>query len=80
LVRLPDKPRPFWLVGKVLELILGFDSIVRSAQIKRADGREVFHCIKHLYPLELNVLQPEGRPNTHDPEVVSAVENMRIVK
>jgi hypothetical protein len=29
LVRLPDKPRPCWLICKVLDLIVGFDSIVR---------------------------------------------------
>jgi hypothetical protein len=72
LVKLPDKHRPFWLLGKVLELIVGFVSTVTC--IKRDDGREVFHSIEHLYPLELNVLQPGDSPHTPDPEIFSVME------
>jgi hypothetical protein len=79
LVKLPDKPRPFWLLGKVLELIVGHDSIVRSARIKRADGREVFHSINHLYPLELNVLQPGHHPHSTDPEISTLTEDGEMV-
>jgi hypothetical protein len=52
--------------------------MVRTARINRADGCEVFHSIKHLYPLELSVLQPGARPHTLDIEIVSVMEKEEI--
>lgn len=49
----PDKKRPNWRLGRVLELFPGDDGKVRSAKIKRADGEFSHHSINHLYPLEL---------------------------
>jgi len=42
------------LLGKVLELIVGFDGKVRSVRLKRADGVVAHHSIVHLYPLEIS--------------------------
>ena len=38
LVKNPAKPRPYWLLGRVLELFYGDDDKVRSAKVKRGDG------------------------------------------
>ena len=55
LVKLPNKPRPFWLLGCVLELVVGHDDKVRSVKLKRGDGQIQHHSIKHLCPLELSL-------------------------
>ena len=55
LVKLPNKPRPFWLLGKVLEVIVGHDNKIRSVKVKRGDGVIANHSICHLYPLELTI-------------------------
>ena len=55
LVKLPNKPRPYWLLGRVQEVILGFDDKIRSVRLKRGDGQIVHHSINHLYPLELSL-------------------------
>ena len=51
----PAKTRPFWLLGRVLELIMGDDNIFRSVKVKRGDGSVHIHSIKLLYPLELSL-------------------------
>ena len=57
LVKNPAKSRPFWLLGRVLELIVGDDKKIRTVKVKRGDGSVQVHSIKLLYPLE--------RPLTH---------------
>merc|ERR1711942_130651 len=49
----PDKKRPYWHLGRVLEVVPGDDGKVRSAKIKRADGEIAHHSLNHLYPMEL---------------------------
>ena len=58
------KPRSFWILGTIVELIQCNDDVVRSARVRRGDGLEEVHSFKHLYPLELsftpnNITQPE---------------------
>ena len=55
LVQMPNKPRPFWLMGRVLEVVLGFDNKIRSVKLQRSDGTVCHHSICHLYPLELSL-------------------------
>ena len=55
LIKTPNKTRPYWLMGRVLELIVGHDNAVRSVKLKRSDGQVVYHSINHLYPLELSI-------------------------
>ena len=38
LVKNPAKSRPFWLLGRVLELIVGDDKKIRSVKVKGGDG------------------------------------------
>ena len=49
----PDKKRPYWHLGRVLELLPGSDGKVRSVRLKRADGDIAHHSLNHLYPMEL---------------------------
>ncbi|KAB7500291.1 Coagulation factor IX, partial [Armadillidium nasatum] len=37
LIRSPVKPRPFWLLGKVLEVIIGYDNKIRSVKLRQAE-------------------------------------------
>ena len=55
LVKLMNKPRPHWVLGRVLELIRGHDQKVRSVKIQRGDGSKAKHSICHLYPMELSL-------------------------
>ena len=55
LVKNPAKPRPYWLLGRVVALVVGDDGRVRSAKVKRGDGNIQLHSLKHLYPLELSL-------------------------
>ena len=69
LVKNPAKSRPYWLLGRVVELIYGDDGKVRSAKIKRGDGAIQTHALCHLYPLELTLthaLQPDVAPEDTD--------------
>lgn len=55
LIRNPAKPRPYWFLGRVVELVKGSDGNIRSAKLLRGDRTEVHHSLKHLYPLELSI-------------------------
>jgi hypothetical protein len=59
LIKHPNKPRPYWLLGRVIAVILGHDSIIRSVKLKQGDGTIAHHTISNLYPLELSI--------THNP-------------
>ena len=59
LVKLLNKSRPYWVLGRVLKLVKGHNDKVRSVKLKRGDGVIVHHSINHLYPLELSL--------THNP-------------
>ena len=54
LVKLLNKSRPYWVLGRVLELVRGHDDKVRSVKLKRGDGVVAHHSINHLYPIELS--------------------------
>ena len=60
LVKLPNRPRPYWVLGRILKLIYGHDNKIRTVQLKRGDGQICFHVIKHLYPLELSLTHNSG--------------------
>ena len=55
LVKQPFKSRPFWLLGRVLEIIIGYDNNIRSVKVKQSNGQTVLHSISNLYPLELSI-------------------------
>ena len=61
LIKTPNKP--FWLLSRVIRLIIGHDNIFRSVKLKRADGVECHHSIAHLYPLELSLAHSGDKNN-----------------
>ena len=72
LIKMLNKTRPYWLLGLVLELIVGHDGKVRSVKLKRGDGVIVHHSINHLYPLELSLT------HNHRENVDDTVENTPV--
>ena len=58
IIKNPTKPRPFWKLGRVIELFRDSDNNkVHSARIKRGDGITDNHSLKHLHSLELSLTQ-----------------------
>ena len=55
LIKQPNKTRPFWLLGRILEVIMGDDGKIRSVLLLRGDGKKAHHSICHLYPMELSI-------------------------
>ena len=52
----PMTKRPFWQLGRVVELIPGYDGKCRSVKVRKGDGATgttTTHALKHLYPMEL---------------------------
>ena len=66
LIKLPNKSRPFWQMGRIIELIVGYDNKVRSVRLKRGDGQICHHSLKHLYPLELSLTHSGHKVNESD--------------
>ena len=58
LIKLPNKPRPFWLLGKVIEVVVGYDNIIRSVKVKQSNGKVAHHSICNLFPMELSITHP----------------------
>ena len=70
------------MMGKVLDLVIGFDDKVRTVKLKQGNGLVEYHSISNLYPMELSVSQetldrqaPEEIPN----ENVSPVDETNLV-
>ena len=71
LIKLPDRPQPFYLLKSVLEVILGFDNKIRGVEHMQVDGGTFHHSIYHLYPLELSL--------THDTTSVGTLKDEETV-
>ncbi|XP_068229548.1 uncharacterized protein [Palaemon carinicauda] len=57
LVKAVDKARPFWMMGRVLELVYGFASKARTVKLKQVNGAIEYHSISNLYPMEISISQ-----------------------
>ena len=55
LIKAINKPRPYWIMGKILEVIMGPDSKIRTVKVKQGNGAIEYHSICNLYPLEVSV-------------------------
>ena len=55
LIKAINKPRPYWMMGKVIELIMGLDNKVRTVKVRQGNGAIEYHSICNLYPLEVSV-------------------------
>ena len=68
LIKAFNKPRPYWLMGKVMELIMGCDSKVRTVKVKQGNGAIEYHSISNLYPLEVSVTHAGRDARLHLPD------------
>ena len=41
-------------MGKILQIINGFDNKIRTVKLKQSNGKIEYHSICNLYPLELS--------------------------
>ena len=82
LVKGPDKDtRPYWKLGRVIELIPGDDGIVRSiCLLKGEPPEEAQHSICHLYPMELSITHSHivYNPN-NDNDQGGVIEDVEVV-
>jgi len=74
LIKNPVKPRPFWLLGKVEELIIGYDNKIRAVKVKQGNNQTNFHSLKNLYPLELSLSHTKTSPHVGDNNVKESLE------
>jgi hypothetical protein len=79
LIKLPNKPRPFWLLGRVLEIIIGFDDKIRSVKLLQGNGEVAHHSICHLFPLELTIThdgkgQQLNKETDNEPEQIETTD------
>lgn len=59
LVKNSLKPRHFWMLGTIIELLPGRECIVRSAHVRQGDGHVKVHSLRHLYPMGLSLSSNE---------------------
>ncbi len=55
LIKAINRPRPYWMMGKVLEILMGYDNKIRTVKVKQGNGALEYHAICNLYPLEVSV-------------------------
>ena len=65
LISTKNRPRMFWLMGRVLQLLHGDDGRVRQVLLKTSSGRTERYSVAHLYPLEIQSTHT-GRDVTED--------------
>ena len=53
LIDTKNRPRMFWLMGRVLQLFHGDDGRIRQVLLKTSAGRTERYSVAHLYPLEI---------------------------
>ncbi len=74
---MPNKPRPFWMLGKILEIIIGFDDKIRSVKLLQGNGQVVHHSIWHLYPLELSITLSGKNQQVFEGTEINTAENVK---
>ena len=65
-------------MGRILEIIIGYDNKIRSVKLKRGDGQICHHSLNHLYPLELSLTHSGSRQNQAidvDKQVIETDDN-----
>ena len=75
LIKAINKPRPFWLMGTVLDLVKGLDNKIRTVKVKQSNGTTEYHSICNLYPLELTITH-KGR--NQEQELRASENNVNV--
>ena len=57
LIKSINKSRPFWMLRKVLENIIGFDNKIRAVKLKQGNAAIEYHSISNPYPMEISCPQ-----------------------
>ena len=69
----PMKSRPYWSLGRVMEVTPGDDDLVGSAKIRKPDRKVQENSIKHLYSLMLSIIHSDQAVITSDENSVSNI-------
>ena len=67
------KNRVFWKLGKIQNLIVGEDNVVRGARLLQATGTTIDRLIQKLYPLEV-----QSETSVTDSDTTSRVKEKQI--
>ena len=62
------KPRPFWTIGKIIQLLHGDDEYIRVAKVLKPDKSIITTLVTNLYPLELDCHNLEDDEDNLIPE------------
>ena len=68
LIKVPNKSRPHWVLGRVIELYPGEDGKVRFVKVIRGHDHVQTQAISNLYPLELTLTHcyfPKKKCDSH---------------
>ena len=68
LIKVPNKSRPHWVLGRVIELYPGEDGKVRFVKVTRGHDHVQTQAISNLYPLELTLTHcyfPKKKCDSH---------------
>jgi len=68
--------RGFWKLGKIAELNVGIDGLVRSAEVKLGDKTVIKRPVNNLFPLEIND-KPEN-VNDHSFEYIAFMNTVKL--
>ena len=63
IIKSPVKPRPFWTIGKIIQLLPGDDEYIRVAEVLKPDKSMITTSVTNLYPLELDCHNLEDDAN-----------------
>jgi len=69
-----QKPRIFWLMGRVVQLIYSDDGKVRSALLRMPNHQVSRYAVSHLYPLEIQATHPGNRDGQPQSQTVPIAE------
>ena len=70
----PFKPRIFWSLVKIVDLIPSKDGNIRVVKIQRSDGSQTTAAISNLYPLELHCTRTSHREVPSQEQPVTDME------
>ena len=80
LVKSPIKTRPFWLLGRIMDVVVGGDGKIRSVKVRKGDGVTGQYSICHLYPLELSLIQNSSASESQSNPETEVVLNQDQIK
>ena len=72
LIKNAVKPRPYWTIGKIVEMLPGEDGLIRVVKVMRPDHNIMTTSIANLYPLELNCNEV---PDNESEQISETVED-----